>query len=94
MIVATSSGRTRPARCANTSGFISRVGRPRSTTAWKVVKPGSPGGLPSMRITWSSAGHWALIVRIFPSCSSVDTKTAFAAQSLRSGAICAAGSVG
>ena len=60
MIVATSSGLTRAARCAKTSGLISRVGRPRSTTAWKVAYPGSPGGFPSIRMTWSSVGHLGL----------------------------------
>ena len=32
MIVATSSGWTRAARCSKTAGLISSVGRPRSTT--------------------------------------------------------------
>ena len=94
MIVATSEGLTRAARCAKTSGLISRVGRPRSTTAWKVAYPGSPGGFPSIRMTWSSVGTWDLMVRIFPSCSRLDTKIAFAPQSLSSGAIWAAGRVG
>ena len=94
MMVATSSGRTLPARCSKAPGLMSSAGRPRSTTWLKARKPGSPGGFASNGMTYSSAGHLPRIVRILPSCSSDDTKMARAPESHRSGAICGAGSVG
>src|SRR5262245_10920700 len=94
MTAATSSGRTRAARCSKTPGLISRVERPRSTTCSNVRDPGSDAAVPSIEITYSSAGQSDRMERIFASCSTLETKIARVPLSFRSPAICDPGSVG
>jgi hypothetical protein len=94
MIVATSSDLTRPARCSNAPGLMSSAGRPLSTASPNVRNPGSRGGLASKAMTYSRFGHFERIVRIFPSCSSDETKIARAPESVSSGVIWCTGSVG
>ncbi len=94
MMVATSSALTRRARCSKAPGLMSSAGRPRSTACPKARNPGSCGGLASNVTTYSRAGHCERMVRILPSCSSDETKIARAPESLSSGAIWCAGSVG
>ena len=79
MIVARSEAWTPAARFRTASGSLASAARPRARSS----ASGSVPGAGSLAITWASEASPCLASATLAACAGVETKTAFARESLR-----------